>query len=1178
MKRLILLIVIVIFFLNIDTSYSIITSESKTNSASIATRENFYVANACTNTRMHSKDFNEVIAENISDIGWVGREPLKLDIPNITGVKVSYFWDSYLYLITILQRETKNISGIEYVEFTYHFLILNYSEPQINLSIVQPRGILYLTNYSMLIFANESPDIVDFDVEVLSNKTIYLAYGIQIFDGYDLQAWFYLVKNQLGSWVNVSGPWIYDVDGENYYAHEVKLSRTVVDGDEGLLLVFTYSRSYVAIPGWSLYVTYSVLKAWYSIRNLTSTTSITVGGPKEQMDINSLGEIVFYNNTAYVFLCAEEIGSKVNYVRTYILNVTDNVSEIGHIDLWNSSQLAQTLGYSPKFIDVEATYIGKNDIWDTFLVMWGTYSDIEERVFIGLLLVSIEHHMYNVSQPIGLDTVSSLSKLDPILSSTENESVFICLESKAGIKEPRLYIVSYNISANFTSFQWTTSYRSAFVCENRYTSMDVDATTTYQSRDLIQPNYSDTLIVQVSKTDDGSYAYYSILYHDIDMDYIGDYEEDYYRTNKTLFDTDGDGICDGSEIFIYGTDASNNDTDGDFLGDKFEIELRPNTYYEEYGVYNTYITDPTKRDTDEDEISDYWEITGDYTIEGRMGYPTDPTRIDTDGDGLNDTVEVVLGVKYWINTTTKYFICHPNATLVDTDNDNLSDYREMELMLDPCNPDTDSDGVFDRMEIEVLMTDPHISDSDTDGLSDGLEVLIRTDPLLVDTDRDGLNDSVEYSFDKYWNTTFGWDPMSRLYFDTDGDGLSDWIESIQSTDILSNDTDHDNLSDYAEVVVIGSDPLDSDSDNDGLSDGFEVELGTDPLRRDTDEDFLNDSYEYLVGLNPLSSDTDGDGLLDGEELTRYYTNPLSNDTDEDNISDYAEIIVYNTDPRSNDTDNDGLDDCYEILNGLNPRSNDTDADGLDDYSELQKYNTDPTDSDSDNDGLSDGDEVRIYNTDPTSSDTDNDGISDFNELRATHSNPCEWDTDGDLMGDNIDPLPTFNNFIILAVILSVSGIYWAYSYGLFRNWRKEIIAVGLTDIGGVPLFVLPLGFESEHNIELISSGLLGVHTISGEISGKTIRTLVLEGPLPTIVRRTETSILWVFLKKIYPRLIKNIEKIHNALEDNFGSDIASWSGVPEDVLYIKEWLAKKLGFKYTAGEEIAREFEETFKE
>ena len=56
-----------------------------------------------------------------------------------------------------------------------------------------------------------------------------------------------------------------------------------------------------------------------------------------------------------------------------------------------------------------------------------------------------------------------------------------------------------------------------------------------------------------------------------------------------ILDTDGDGLSDYEENYIYKTDPFEVDTDGDNLNDKKEVDLG---------------TDPTKADTDEDGLKD----------------------------------------------------------------------------------------------------------------------------------------------------------------------------------------------------------------------------------------------------------------------------------------------------------------------------------------------------------------------------------------------------------------------------------------------------------------------------------------------------------------------------------------------------------------------------------------------
>lgn len=134
-------------------------------------------------------------------------------------------------------------------------------------------------------------------------------------------------------------------------------------------------------------------------------------------------------------------------------------------------------------------------------------------------------------------------------------------------------------------------------------------------------------------------------------------------------DTDGDGISDYDEIFVYGTDPLNPDTDGDGISD-----------YDEIYVYGT---DPLNPDTDGDGLTDYEEV---------FVYGTDPLNPDTDGDGLSDYDEIQ--------------VYRTNPLEADTDGDGLTDYEEIYVYgTDPNNPDTDGDGFLDGQEI-AMGTDP----------------------------------------------------------------------------------------------------------------------------------------------------------------------------------------------------------------------------------------------------------------------------------------------------------------------------------------------------------------------------------------------------------------------------------------------------------------------------------------
>ena len=710
---------------------------------------------------------------------------------------------------------------------------------------------------------------------------------------------------------------------------------------------------------------------------------------------------------------------------------------------------------------------------------------------------------------------------------------------------------------------------------------------------------------------------------DTDNDGLSDINEKVYGTNPLSNDTDSDGLLDGDEvngIYVsavnktYCTDPTLNDTDGDNITDFDEIN----------GVYvpatgKTYYTDPTAADSDGDGFSDYEEVQGIYVSALDKTYYTDPTNPDSDGDNLDDYVEVM-----------KY---STDPLLNDTDSDNLSDGQEVlgleipHIGVKRTNPtlvDTDGDGLTDFQEfsgiytlIGILYSDPTLMDTDFDGLSDYIEVHgwnvtytriggyskivihVVSYPNRTDSDYEGLNDYLEY-----YHKSNPIDP------DTDDDGLDDYVEYIHKTYLTDQDTDDDGLDDYKEVYGfyvpgignVTTDPLNPDTDGDGLTDlnesrGFDIEgvgqVYTDPTRKDTDQDGISDYEEVFIRhTNPTNADSDNDGLRDYEEIYRYGTNPVDNDSDDDSLSDYDEIFGINvngtivkTDPMNPDSDGDGLTDYQEIMGfdieGIghrytNPNDPDTDGDALLDPNEIENK-TDPTNPDSDGDGLNDYQEVVVYGTDPLKADSDGDGLSDYEEIKVKHTSPQSSDTDRDFLPDNLDPWPQLNNFIILALIVVLVALYAAYNYGLFRNWRSDIVAFGLSDIGGVPIVVVSRGFKTKIDLGLISSGLLGIHALVSEIAGRELKSFTLAGEVPIYIGRGEYSIAWVFLKRVYPRLVKQLDSLHREIERTFEHILQEWSGIEEEAEDIRIWIASRLNMRVDKESmEIPSNLEEEF--
>jgi hypothetical protein len=170
---------------------------------------------------------------------------------------------------------------------------------------------------------------------------------------------------------------------------------------------------------------------------------------------------------------------------------------------------------------------------------------------------------------------------------------------------------------------------------------------------------------------------------------------------------------------------------------------------------------------------DYWDEVVDYTdpteatihydvmpgtLDGLLGWTAVVTRLDPDGDGLVGAADA------WPSNP-------------DKDGDGVPDGYEAILLEIPAGHDADQDGNPDG---------PAVFDSDDDGLSDGRELALRTALLLADTDGDGLEDGEE---------TAGWD----VSFTFRGQAVTAHVTSDPArTDSDSGGAMLDGLNDLAE--------------------------------------------------------------------------------------------------------------------------------------------------------------------------------------------------------------------------------------------------------------------------------------------------------------------------------------------------------------------------------------------
>jgi len=147
------------------------------------------------------------------------------------------------------------------------------------------------------------------------------------------------------------------------------------------------------------------------------------------------------------------------------------------------------------------------------------------------------------------------------------------------------------------------------------------------------------------------------------------------------------------------------------------------------------------------------------------------------------------------------------------------------------------------------------------------------------------------------------------------------------------------------------------------------------------------------------------------------------------------------------------------------------------------------------------------------------------------------------------------------MIILVLGVYNVHSYGLLRDWKKDIIFFGLSDAGGVPMFIIPEHFRLEADINLVSSGVTGIITIASEISGKALQKIVLSGEVPIFISKKKNTIAWIFVRSVYPKLLKELSNIHDEIESRFGEELSEWSGFVTETSGVRNWLAEILGLQ-----------------
>ncbi len=334
-------------------------------------------------------------------------------------------------------------------------------------------------------------------------------------------------------------------------------------------------------------------------------------------------------------------------------------------------------------------------------------------------------------------------------------------------------------------------------------------------------------------------------------------------------DSDGDTYSYLEELAVGASDCDD-DSDDDGVADAVELPLGDSD-----GDSNA---DAVDIDDDNDSIPTEVEGTANYEASAGGACPgieadaiPNYLDLDSDGDGLPDIVEGRAdsdkdGIENYLDCYN--YGCAPG---LDGDGDGIEECFELDLGLDPSNPDTDGDSVPDGLEVGDPQAptdtdgDTEIDAFDLDDDGDGVATLLEDgdgdgDVLGDDTDGDltpnylDLDDDGDgvLTAEEDRNASGTWDDD-----DLDGDGLVDYLDP-DDLDGPAVDADGDGLINAEEALICSGgdclDPLSVDSDGDGVDDFTEVGDPTDPL--DTDEDGIPDA---------LDPDDDGDGVPTQEE-------------------------------------------------------------------------------------------------------------------------------------------------------------------------------------------------------------------------------------------------------------------------------------------------------------------------
>ena len=469
-----------------------------------------------------------------------------------------------------------------------------------------------------------------------------------------------------------------------------------------------------------------------------------------------------------------------------------------------------------------------------------------------------------------------------------------------------------------------------------------------------------------------------------------------------LSDADADGLTAYDEVTLYLTDPTKADSDNDGLTDAYELGIGR---FSVVSGSRTWAQAKAHAETQGGTLAtfanqDEWNLA--------MQSIGADALLDVGGLWIGATDEATEGTWSWVTGEPFVFTRWETG---QPDNLNNSDYAAVAGDLGGTSGKWYDYRAITTRDGYILesgySTNPSDADSDDDGLLDGAEMTAGTNPFVADTDGDGLTDTQEV------NLTH----TNPKLADSNSNGINDALD----------DQDSDGLGNLVEISTHGTDPRKADTDSDGLSDSEELshpgryftliegsfthaQAAADAANRrgrlasfPNANDFTraaakarktNQGYLWF-GLSDAA--TEGTWLWsDGSAPT--YARWLNGQPDGSNTENHAVLMQNGSQWADAAADFVAVGYLFERV-GLDPLDADTDDDGLSDGAEINTHQTNPVLDDSDSDGLADGAEINTHGSNPKLADTDGDGLGDSAEVVTHGTNPAVKDSDADGFDD-----------------------------------------------------------------------------------------------------------------------------------------------------------------------------------